>query len=290
MRAEPVRRPSRRETTDQGFDLVIEARQPVQTYWMEAWRARELVLFLAGRDLLVRYKQTAVGIAWSVLRPVITMLVFTFVFSRVARLPSESDAPYAVLVYAAMLPYTFFAGAFSDASGSLVASASIITKVYFPRVLVPLSAVAVSAVDFLISLLVLLALMLALHATFSWRLLLLPVLLLPALLTALGLGLGLGALNVKYRDVRHLVPLLTQFSLYLSPVGYSSSVVPDAWRLAYSVNPLVGVIDAFRWAVLHSAAPLYAPAQWLAWIISALCVLWGVWTFRRFEREFADVI
>jgi lipopolysaccharide transport system permease protein len=270
--------------------VVIEAHRPARTDWAEAWRARELVLFLAGRDLLVRYKQTAVGVAWSVLRPLITMLVFTFVFSRVARLPSENGAPYAVLVYAAMLPYTFFSGAFTDASGSLVASASIITKVYFPRVLVPLSAVVVSAVDFLISLVVLLGLILALHAPFSWRLLLLPGLLLPALLTALGLGLGLGALNVRYRDVRHVVPLVTQFALYLSPVGYSSSVVPEEWRLAYSINPLVGVIDAFRWAVLDSATTLYAPAQALSWGVSALCLGWGVWMFRRSERDFADVI
>lgn len=258
--------------------------------WSELWRYHELLLFLAWRDLLVRYKQTAIGVAWSVVRPLATMAIFTFVFSRVAQLPSTGDAPYAVLVYAAMLPWNFFAGALADSSNSLANNASIITKVYFPRLLIPASTVLVNLVDFLISLVVLLLLMLALGADFSWRMLLLPLLLLPALVGAFGLGLSLGALNVKYRDIRHLIPFVTQFGLYLSPVGFSSAVIPEQWRLLYSLNPLVGVIDSFRWAIVGGASAFPWPSVLISvGVVCGLLAL-GLWVFRRTEQHFADVI
>lgn len=271
-------------------ETVIDAARPGRGAWGEVWRARELLLVLAGRDLRVRYKQTAVGLAWSVLRPLATMLVFTFVFQRVAGLRAGGEAPYAVLVYAALLPWQFFATALSDTSNALVGSAALITKVYFPRALIPLSAVLVSLVDTLIAAAVLIGVMLALGTPLGPRLLLLPALLLPALFAALGLGLGLGALNVRYRDVRHLVPLLTQFSLYLSPVGYSSAVVPAAWRGMYDLNPLVGVIDGFRWAVLGTPSSTLWPSLPVAVGVGLLCLGWGMWQFGRMERSFADEI
>ncbi|MGI8748679.1 MAG: ABC transporter permease [Deinococcus sp.] len=276
--------------TEPPFDLVIEARRPDRAYWSDLWRYRELLLFLAWRDLLVRYKQTVVGVAWSVLRPLATMLIFTFVFGRIARLPTEGAAPYPILVYAAMLPWNFFSGAFTDSSSALANSAAILTKVYFPRLLIPASTVLVNLVDFLISLAVLLALMLALHDAPSWRMLLLPLFLLPALIGALGLGLWLGALNVKYRDVRHLTPFIAQFGLFLSPVGFSSSVVPEAWRLVYALNPMVGVIGGFRWAILGGDAALSWPDLLLSVLVSGGVFALGLGVFRRSERGFADVI
>lgn len=272
------------------FDVVITARPSLRRYLRDTWQYRELLSFLAARDLLVRYKQTAVGVAWSVVRPLITMLIFTLVFSRVAQLPSEGNAPYAVLVFAAMLPWNFFAGALSDSSASLVGSASIITKVYFPRVLIPAATVAVNAVDFLLALTVLFGLMLVLHVPFSARLLLLPLFLLPALCSALGLGLALASLNVKYRDVRFLVPLITQLGLYVSPVGFSSNVVPAEWRGIYELNPLVGVIDGFRWAILNTPGPPDYQALALAFALGLGLLAVGFAVLWRMERQFADVI
>jgi len=272
------------------FDLIIEGGRHERHYWTDLWRYRELLFFLAWRDLLVRYKQTVLGVAWSVIRPLATMAAFTFVFSRVARLPSEADVPYAVLVYAAMLPWTLFAGAFQDSSNSVVGSAHIVAKVYFPRLLIPASTLLVNLADFLIALGVLLVLMLLLGVAPSWRLLLLPLLVLPALLGALGLGLMLGALNVRYRDVRVLIPFITQFGLYLSPVGYSSAVVPEMWRGVYALNPLVGVIDACRWAILGARATGHWPDFVLACAVVAALLTLGLWVFRRSERQFADVI
>lgn len=272
------------------FDLIIEGGRHERDYWRDLWRYRELLLFLAWRDLLVRYKQTVLGVAWSVLRPLATMAAFTFVFSRVARLPSEGAVPYPVLVYAAMLPWTLFAGTVQDSSNSVVGSAHIVAKVYFPRLLIPASTLLVNLADFLISLGVLLVLMLVLGVTPSWRLLLLPALVLPALLGALGLGLMLGALNVRFRDVRVLIPFITQFGLYLSPVGYSSRVVPEEWRAVYALNPLVGVIDACRWAILGDRAATHWPDFALACLVVTALLGLGLWVFRRSERQFADVI
>ena len=270
-------------------ELIIEPGQGMAHYWRDLWRYRELFFFLAWRDIAVRYKQTVIGVAWAVVRPLLTMVVFTVVFGRLAGLPSEGDTPYAILVYAAMLPWQFFANALSESSNSLISNAQMITKVYFPRLAIPFAAVVVSFVDFLISFLILIGLMGWYQFWPTWRLALLPLLILFAFAAAMGAGLWMASLNVKYRDFRYIVPFVVQFGLYLSPVGFSSSVVPAEWRLLYSLNPMVGVIDGFRWAILGTGA-----IQWPSFLVSlALTLLLlasGLWYFRKTERSFADVI
>lgn len=272
------------------FDLVIEAGGADRHYWRELWRYQELFFFLTWRDILVRYKQTVIGIAWSAIRPLLTMLVFTFIFGKLAGFPSEGGAPYPILVFAAMLPWQFFASALAEASNSLVGNAGMVSKVYFPRLVIPASAVLVSLVDFLISFGLLLLLMLGFQFIPSARILLLPGFLLLALIAVLGAGFWLAALNVKYRDFRFIVPFIVQFGLYISPVGFSSSVVPEEWRLLYSLNPLVGVIDGFRWAIIGGDSSLYLPGFAVSVLVSAALFIYGLWFFRRTERQFADVI
>jgi len=268
--------------------LVIEAGRTERHYWRDLWAYRELFLFLAWRDILVRYKQTAIGIAWSVIRPVLTMAVLTAVFGRIARLPSEG-APYPVLVFAAMLPWYFFATAVTEGSNSLIQNANIVSKVYFPRVIVPVSAVAVSLVDFLISLLLLAALMVWYPVVPSPRVLVLPAFLALLLLVTVGLTLWLAALNVRYRDFRYVVPFVMQVGLFLSPVGFSGAVVPEAWRLVYSLNPMVGIIEGFRWCLLDNYR-LDSTALALGTAITFVILGSGVAYFRRVERSLADVI
>ncbi len=272
----------------QQWDLVIEAGKTERHYWRDLWRYRELFLFLAWRDILVRYKQTVFGVAWSVVRPVLTMVVFTFVFGRVAKLPSEG-LPYPILVYAAMLPWHFFAESFSEASNSLISSSSLISKIYFPRLIVPVAKTVVSLVDFVISFGVYLVLMLAFRVPLTWRFATLPLFLFLAFVTALGPALLVASLNVRYRDFRYVVPFIVQFGLYVSPVGFSSAVVPDRWRLLYSFNPLVGVIDGFRWALLGTAN-LGVVGLAVSIAIAAVFLMLGISYFRRTERTFADVI
>lgn len=270
--------------------LVIESGKSSKQYWRDLWRYRGLFYFLAWRDILVRYKQTVIGVAWSVIRPFLTMLVFTVIFSKVAKLPTEAGAPYAVMVFAAMLPWQLFANALSETSNSLINNASMISKVYFPRLIVPSSAVIVGLVDFCISFGLLVLIMAWYQFVPSWRMVVLPLFLLLALLTALGAGVWLAALNVKYRDFRYIVPFMVQFGLYVSPVGFSSTVVPGKWRLLYSLNPMVGVIDGFRWAILGGEAKLYLPGFTLS-VGLTLALLWaGLRYFRKVERTFADVI
>ncbi len=276
-------------STNAGFDLIIEPNRTTVAFFRELLRYRELFYFLAWRDILVRYKQTVIGIAWSVIRPLLTMLVFTIVFGRLARLPNEG-VPYPILVFSAMLPWQYFANAMQESSNSLIAESRLISKVYFPRLIVPASSVIVSAVDFLISLVLLGLLMLGYGFIPSWTLLFMPFFFLLATLAALGAGFWLSALNVKYRDFRYIVPFLVQFGLYVSPVGFSSSVVPERWRLLYSLNPMVGVIDGFRWCVQGTASPLYLPGFLISAAISVLAFFSGVWFFRRTERFFADFI
>lgn len=276
-------------STNAGFDLIIEPNRTTVAFFRELLRYRELFYFLAWRDILVRYKQTVIGIAWSVIRPLLTMLVFTIVFGRLARLPNEG-VPYPILVFSAMLPWQYFANAMQESSNSLIAESRLISKVYFPRLIVPASSVIVSAVDFLISLALLGLLMLGYGFIPSWTLLFMPFFFLLATLAALGAGFWLSALNVKYRDFRYIVPFLVQFGLYVSPVGFSSSVVPERWRLLYSLNPMVGVIDGFRWCVQGTASPLYLPGFLISAAISVLAFFSGVWFFRRTERFFADFI
>jgi lipopolysaccharide transport system permease protein len=270
-------------------ELVIEAGRTESQYWKDLWRYRELFYFLAWRDILVRYKQTVIGIAWALIRPFLTMIVFTIVFGQLAKLPSEG-VPYPILVFAAMLPWQFFANALSECSNSLITNANLISKVYFPRLIVPTSAVITSFVDFLVSGMILLALMAWYNFVPSWRILTLPLFILIAFAAAMGGGLWLSALNVKYRDFRYIVPFIVQFGLYISPVGFSSSIVPEQWRLLYSLNPMVGVIDGFRWAILGGEAKLYWPGFTLSVGLVALLFVSGVWYFRKMERSFADVI
>jgi lipopolysaccharide transport system permease protein len=246
------------KSTGANPELIIEAGRAERQYWQDIWRYRELFYFLAWRDILVRYKQTAIGIAWALIRPFITMVVFTVVFGNLAKLPSEG-VPYPILVFSAMLPWQFFANALSECSNSLIGNANLISKVYFPRLIVPISAIVVSFVDFMISGIILLGLMAYYNYVPSWRILLLPVFVAIAFAASIGAGLLFASLNVKYRDFRFIVPFITQIGLYISPVGFSSSIVPEQYRLLYSLNPMVGVIDGFIY-------------------------------FRKMERTFADVI
>jgi len=271
-------------------ELIIEAGRSERQYWRDLWQYRELFYFLAWRDILVRYKQTFIGIAWALLRPFLTMLVFTFVFGKLARLPSDGAAPYPILVFAAVLPWQFFASSLAEASNSLIDNANLISKVYFPRLIVPTSAVIVSFVDFLLSGMILLGLMAWYNFLPSWRILTLPLFILMAFATSMGGGLWLSALNVQFRDFRYIVPFIIQFGLYISPVGFSSNIVPEKWRWLYSLNPMVGVIDGFRWAIIGGDASIYWPGFLLSLALVVLLLVSGIWYFRRLEKNFADII
>ncbi len=270
-------------------ELIIEAGRTERQYWQDLWRYRELFYFLSWRDILVRYKQTAIGVAWALLRPFLTMVVFTIVFGQLAKLPSDG-APYPILVFAAMLPWQFFANALTECSNSLIANSNLISKVYFPRLIIPASAVIVSFVDFLVSGIILLGLMAWYNYVPSWRIITLPLFILIAFAAAMGAGLWLAALNVQYRDFRYIVPFIVQFGLYISPVGFSSSIVPEQWRLLYSLNPMVAVIDGFRWAILGGQTQLYEVGFGLSLSLVMSLLVTGIWYFRRMERTFADVI
>jgi lipopolysaccharide transport system permease protein len=269
--------------------LRIEAGHTEAQYWQDLWRYRELFYFLAWRDILVRYKQTVIGIAWALIRPFLTMVVFTVVFGNLAKLPSEG-APYPILVFSAMLPWQFFSNSLSESSNSLINNANLISKVYFPRLVVPTSAVVVSFVDFMISGIILIGLMAWYDFVPSWRILTLPVFIAIAFIASVGAGLWLCSLNVQYRDFRYIVPFIVQFGLYISPVGFSSSIVPERWRLLYSLNPMVGVIDGFRWAILGDDAQIYLPGFWLSMVLLTVIFITGIGYFRKMERTFADVI
>jgi lipopolysaccharide transport system permease protein len=271
-------------------EFVIEAGRTELHYWHDLWRYRELFHTLAWRDLAVRYKQTVIGVAWALLRPLLIMAVFTVIFGRIAKLPSVGTAPYAIMVYAAMLPWQFFSTALSEASNSLILNANLISKVYFPRLIVPAASVITSLVDFLISFAILVVMMAFYQYWPDWRLFSLPLFIALALGAAMGMGVWLCALNVKYRDFRYIVPFIVQFGLYISPVGFSSSVVPGQWRFLYSLNPIVGVIDGFRWALLRGDAQLNWPDVLMSIAVTVILYVTGIWYFRKMERTFADVI
>lgn len=271
------------------FDLVIEETRSRSNYWKDIWQYRELFFFLAWRDILVRYKQTVIGLAWSLLRPFLTMLVFTVIFGRLAKLPS-GGVPYPILVYAAMLPWQFFSTSFTDASNSLIGNSNMLTKIYFPRIIIPTSTVIVNLVDFLISFVILIGLMFWFHFAAPWTILMLPLFLVQALLISLGSGFYVAAINVKYRDFKYIVPFVVQFGLYISPVGFSSNLVPEKWRLLYSLNPMVGVIDGFRWSITGDSKQIYLNGYYLSLTVTILFVLLGIWYFRKMERSFADII
>src|SRR5450756_1073217 len=239
--------------------IVLELGRTEKNYWADLWRYRELFLILAWRDLSVRYKQTIIGILWAIIRPFLTMVVFTVIFGRIAKLPSDGSAPYALMVFAAMLPWSLFSNALSESSNSLISNANLIGKVYFPRLIIPAATLVTAFIDFLISFVILIGMMIYYQFAPGWHMLFLPFFIILALLASLGPGLWITALNVKYRDFRYIIPFVAQFGLYVSPVGFSSSVIPEQWRLLYSLNPMVGVIDGFRWCILGGDSSIYWP-------------------------------
>lgn len=269
-------------------ELIIEAGAGEKNYWKDIWRYRELFYILSWRDIKVRYKQTVIGGAWSILRPVLTTIIFTFVFSRIANLENSSLAPYTLMVYAGMLPWQFFSNALTEASNSLIGNTNLISKVYFPRMIVPASSIITSLVDFLISF----ALMIVLFVLYRFmpplQIILLPFFLILAILAVLGSGLFVTALNVKYRDFRYIIPFIVQFGLFITPVGFSSSHIPEKWRLLYGLNPMVGVVDGFRWCILGDK--MYWPGFFISVSIILFFLFLGVWYFRRTEKSFADNI
>lgn len=270
-------------------ELVIEAGRTERQYWKDLWRYRELFYFLAWRDILIRYKQTVVGVAWAVIRPFLTMVVLTVVFGRLANMPSEG-VPYPILVFCGLLPWQFFSTAVSECGNSLITNSTLISKVYFPRMTVPASSVITSLVDLLLSAGLLVLLMVWYQYRPGLGVFLLPLFVLMAFAAALGLGLWISALMVRYRDFRFIVPFIVQFGLYISPVGFTSQVVPEQWRLLYSLNPMVGVIDGFRWAILGGETALYLPGFLLSLVIVGSLLGTGIHYFRKTERTFADII
>ena len=270
--------------------LVLEAGRSDRHYWRDIWDYRELFAILAWRDVSVRYKQTVIGVAWALLRPFVTMVVFTIVFGRIAKLPSVGSAPYSIMVFAGMLPWFLFSAILNDGSESLLANANLIGKVYFPRIIIPASTAVTALVDLGINLIMLAGLMIWYGFLPTWRILLLPLFAFLTVCASLGPSLLMTALNVKYRDFRYIVPFMVQFGIYISPVGFSSAIVPERWRYVYDLNPIVGPINGFRWCILGGSSPL----NFLDFVISGgsiVALLWlGVSYFRATERGFADFI
>jgi len=269
--------------------LILESGLTEKNYWSDLWAYRELFAILAWRDVAVQYKQTVIGVAWAVIRPLLTMIIFTVVFGTLAKLPSEGTSPYPVMVMAGMLPWFLFSTILSQAANSLVTNSNLIGKVYFPRLIVPTASSIVALVDFAVTFVLLLGLMVILGALPSWQILLLPFFVLLAVLAALGPALILASLNVRYRDFRFIVPFIVQFGMYVSPVGFASSVVPENLRLIYSINPVVGVIDGFRWCLLGGQADIYLPGFALSLLVVAFFLWLGIRTFRATEKTFADL-
>ena len=273
------------------YNLIIESGRTEKNYWADLYRYRELFYILSWRDLKVRYKQTVVGVLWAFLRPLLTMIVFTIVFGKLAKMQPEGDVPYAIMVFAAMLPWQFFSNALTEASNSLIGNANLLSKVYFPRLIVPASSVITSFVDFLISFVLLIFLMMYYQYMPSWRIVFLPIYIGFSFLTAFGLGLYLTALNVKYRDFRYIIPFIVQFGLYISPVGFSSSVIPEQWKTLYYLNPMVSIIDGFRWCIIKDSTtdPLSIYALFSV-LMSVVILFIAIRQFRKMEKTFADLI
>lgn len=276
------------------MQTILEAGRAEKNYWRDLWRYRELFQVLAWRDLSVRYKQTVIGVAWAVVRPILTMLVFTFVFGTVANLKSHGTAPYALMVFAGLLPWQFFSTALTDSSNSLTTNANLISKVYFPRLIVPTATIVVAFVDFAISFVLLLGMMVIYQFVPPWQIIFIPVFVVLCFLTSLGPGLWITSLNVKYRDFRYVIPFIIQFGLYLTPVGFTKDVIlakiPENLHFVYNMNPMVGVIDGFRWCILGGPSPFLEPA-FLIGIGVTIFMLWlGIRQFRKMEKTFADLI
>jgi lipopolysaccharide transport system permease protein len=269
--------------------IIIEPGRSEKNYWRDLWTFRELFYILSWRDIKVRYKQTVLGAAWSILRPLLTTLIFTFFFSKVAKLQAPGTVPYAILVLTGMLPWQFFSSALSEASNSLIGNTNLISKVYFPRLIIPASSIVTSLVDFAITFLILLLMLIYYQFVPDVKIFLLPIFILMSFLASLGVGLYITALNVKYRDFRYVIPFVVQIGLYITPVGFSSSRVPDQWRLLYSLNPMVGVIDGFRWCIIGEEQ-FYLPGLALSTVITLVFLYLGIWYFRKTEKSFADNI
>jgi lipopolysaccharide transport system permease protein len=270
--------------------IILEPGRRDRHYWLDLWRYRELFRVLAWRTLSVRYKQTVIGVLWALIRPFVTMVVFTVVFGKIAKLPADGNAPYALMVFAGMLPWGFFSAGLTEASNSLINNTNLILKVYFPRMIMPIATVVVAFVDFLISFCILLLLMAWYRFMPDWRIIVLPLFALLTFFASLGPALWITSLNVKYRDFRYIVPFLVQLGLYVSPVGFSISVVPEQWRLVYSLNPMVGVIDGFRWCILGGQSDLYLQGLLVSIAVIAILLWLGVHRFRKTENDFADLI
>ena len=271
------------------FDVIIDSDKKSSTYWKDLWQFRGLFYYLSWRDVLVRYKQTVIGLAWSLIRPLLTMIVFTVIFGKVAKMDSQG-IPYLLLVSAGMLPWQFFANAFTEASNSLIANSNMLSKVFFPRIIVPVSAIIVSLVDFFISLIILIGVMIWYHFVPGWQIIFLPFFILLAIVVSAGSGFLIAALNVRYRDFRYIVPFIVQIGLYISPVGFASSVIPEKFRLLYSLNPMAGVIDGFRWSIFGGTAIIYNSGFLISLFASLLLFAAGIIYFRRMEKDFADLI
>ena len=269
---------------------ILEPGRAERNYWLDLWYYRELFAILAWRDVSVRYKQTVIGILWAVIRPFLTMVVFTIIFGKIADLPADGSAPYPVMVFAGMLPWFLFSSILSEASNSLIGNANLISKVYFPRLIIPTSSAVVAMVDFLINLSMLALIMIWYGFLPGWQIIFLPAFILLAVLASLGPALWITALNVKYRDFRYIIPFIVQFGLYVSPVGFSSAVVPNQWRLLYSLNPVVGIIDGFRWCLLGGESQLYLPGFLSSLGVVAFFLWFGIRFFRRTEKTFADMV
>lgn len=272
-----------------GSAVVIEPRRSVRHYWQDLWRYRELFLFMAWRDILLRYKRMTIGFAWAILRPFLTMLVFTLIFGRLAKLPSDG-VPYAIMVYAGLLPWQFFATGFADAGNSLVNKETIITKIYFPRLIIPTSSVIVSFVDFLAASTIMIGLMAWYRFVPDWRIATLPLFILLVFVVTVGAGLWISALSAKYKDFRYVIPFIVQMGLYLSPVGFKTALVPEEWRTIYSLNPMVGVIQGFRWSLLGIESAGFETSLLISGGMALLILIAGIAYFRRVENSLAEVL
>jgi len=268
---------------------IIKAGKYDRQYLIDLWKYRELFYFLSWRDILVRYKQTVIGVVWSIIRPILTMIVFTIIFGKIAKLPS-GNVPYPILVFVALLPWQFFANALQSSSNSLVGNAGMISKVYFPRMIVPASSIIVAFIDFLISFMILIILMFWYRFVPDWKVVTIPLFLILAILLTLGAGFLISSLNVKYRDFQYIVPFIVQLGLYISPVGFSSDIVPQKWKIIYSLNPMVGIIDGFRWAFFGTQSNYLMLSIIFSIVIIILILFIGIWYFRKTERTFADRI
>ena len=270
--------------------IIIEPGRRELNYWQDLWRYRELFFVLAWRDIAVRYKQTVIGVAWALIRPFLTMVVFSVVFGRIANLPSDGNAPYPLLVFAGMVPWAFFSTSLADASNSLIGNSNLISKVYFPRLIIPVAAVVVAFIDLLIAFLLLVAILVWYEFLPDWRLVFLPIFVFLAAVASIGPALWLTGLNIKYRDFKYVVPFIVQLGLYVSPVGFSSLIIPEEWRFLYSLNPMVGVIDGFRWCILGGQSELYIPGLAGSAAMAALLFWFGLRRFRDTENSFADLV